>query len=386
MYCIISVIGNGFMPDERYRGEMVGPKNVPAAIMSTNLVGDIRRLIGEARTGLAATVNSALTMLYWRIGRRICAEVLQGERAGYGEQIVVSLARQLEADHGRGFGVKNLRHMVRFGEIFEAEEIVYAVSRQLSWTHLRCLIYIDDPLKREFYLEMCRSEGWSTRTLQGRLDSMLFERTALSRKPDELLANELATLREQGVLGPSLVLKDPYVLDFLGLNDRYLEKNLEDAILRELENFLLELGAGFSFVARQKRLQIDNNDFYIDLLFYNRRLRRLVAIELKLGEFKAADKGQMELYLRWLAKHELEPGEAPPLGIILCTGKNREQIELLELDQSGIHVAEYLIGLPPRQLLEQKLHEAVALSKARLENRIRPAETGDEQWQPDAER
>jgi predicted nuclease of restriction endonuclease-like (RecB) superfamily len=240
---------------------------------------------------------------------------------------------------------------------------------------LRSLIYIDDPLKREFYLEMCRSEGWSTRTLQGRLDSMLFERTALSRKPDELLTSELATLREQGVLGPNLVLKDPYVLDFLELRDRYLEKDLEDAILRELENFLLELGAGFSFVARQKRLQIDNNEFYLDLLFYNRRLRRLVAIELKLGEFKAADKGQMELYLRWLAKHEQEPGEAPPLGIILCTGKNREQIELLELGQSGIHVAEYLIGLPSRELLEQKLHEAVALSKARLENRLGPTET-----------
>ena len=154
------------------------------------------------------------------------------------------------------------------------------------------------------------------------------------------------------------------------MQDRDLEKDLEDAILRELEQFLLELGAGFSFVARQKRLQIDNNDFYIDLLFYNRRLKRLVAIELKLGEFKAADKGQMELYLRWLAKYEQEPGEAPPLGIILCTGKNREQIELLELGQSGIHVAEYLTGLPSRQLLEQKLHEAVVLSKARLENRL----------------
>jgi predicted nuclease of restriction endonuclease-like (RecB) superfamily len=343
-----------------------------AAALTTGLAGDIRVLIGEARAGLAATVNSALTMLYWRIGRRIRAEVLQGERAGYGEQIVASLARQLEAEHGRGFGAKNLRHMLRFGEVFEAEEIVYALSRQLSWTHLRSLIYIDDPLKREFYLEMCRSEGWSTRTLQGRLDSMLFERTALSRKPDELLTSELATLRDQGVFGPNLVLKDPYVLDFLGLRDRYLEKDLEDAILRELEHFLLELGAGFSFVARQKRLQIDNNDFYIDLLFYNRRLRRLVAIELKLGEFKAADKGQMELYLRWLAKHEQEPGEAPPLGIILCTGKNREQIELLELDQSGIHVAEYLTGLPSRQLLEQKLHEAVALSRARLENRSGP--------------
>ncbi|MDP2762515.1 MAG: PDDEXK nuclease domain-containing protein [Sideroxyarcus sp.] len=341
---------------------------------ATALVSDIRRLIDEAKAGLSATVNSALTLLYWRIGQRICTEVLKGERAGYGEQIVSTLARQLEVEHGRGFSSKNLRHMLRFAEVFESEEIVYALSRQLSWTHLRSLIYIDDPLKREFYLEMCRSEGWSTRILQGRLDSMLFERSALSRKPDELLSIELAELREQGELSPSLVLKDPYILDFLGLQDRYLEKDLEDAILRELENFLLELGAGFTFVARQKRLQIDNDDFYIDLLFYNRRLKRLVVIELKLGEFKAADKGQMELYLRWLAKHEQEPGEAPPLGIILCTGKKREHIELLELDQTGIHVAEYLTELPPRQLLEQKLHEAVALSKARLENRVNPAD------------
>ena len=338
------------------------------------LLTDVHHLISDAKTGLAATVNSALTLLYWRIGQRIRNETLSGERAAYGEQIVVSLAQQLEAEHGRGFSHKNLRHMLRFAEVFDAEEIVYALSRQLSWTHLRTLIYIDDPLKRDFYLTMSRDEGWSTRTLQGRLDSMLFERTALSRKPDDVLVTELSALREQGELTPALVLKDPYVLDFLGLQDRYLEKDLEDAILRELENFLLELGSGFTFVARQKRLLIDHDDFYIDLLFYNRRLKRLVAIELKLGDFKAADKGQMELYLRWLAKYEQEPGEAPPLGIILCTGKNREQIELLELDQSGIHVAEYLTGLPPRELLEQKLHEAVTLSKARLENQIQDAQ------------
>jgi len=347
------------------------PGKPPAAggLQTDAVFDDIRRLISEARAGLAVTVNAALTLLYWRVGQRIRSEVLQGERAEYGEQVIGSLARRLETEHGRGFGAKNLRHMVRFAEVFASEEIVYSLSRQLSWTHLRTLIYLDDPLKREFYLEMCRNERWSTRTLQERLDSMLFERTALSRQSDALLADELAALRERGELSPSLVLKDPYVLDFLGLRDRYLERDLEDAILRELEQFLLELGAGFTFVARQKRLQIDNDDFYIDLLFYNRRLKRLVAVELKLGEFKAADKGQMELYLRWLARHEQEPGEAAPLGIILCTGKKREHIELLELDQTGIHVAEYLTELPPRQLLEQKLHEAVALSRARLENR-----------------
>lgn len=338
------------------------------AIEST-LINDINRLIHDAKSELAATVNSTLTTLYWRVGQRIYTEVLNGKRAEYGDQIVTTLAQQLETEHGRGFNKKNLHHMIRFAEIFQDDQIVSALRRQLSWTHFRSLIYIEDPLKREFYIEMCCSEGWSTRTLQNRLDSMLFERTALSRKPADLLTTELKKFRDQGIINPDVVLKDPYILDFLGLQDRYLEKDLEDAILRELENFLLELGTGFSFVARQKRLQIDNDDFYIDLLFYNRRLKRLVAIELKLGEFKAADKGQMELYLRWLAKHEQEPGEAPPLGIILCAGKKREQIELLELDQSGIHVAEYVTGLPNRQILEQKLHEAVALSKARFEGK-----------------
>lgn len=336
---------------------------------SPHLVADIRQLIEVSRTELAVTVNSTLTLLYWQIGQRIHSEVLQGERAGYGEQIVLTLSRQLETDYGRGFSSKNLRHMLRFAQAFPDVDIVSAVRRQLSWTHIKALIYIEDPLKREFYVEMCKAEGWSTRTLLDRLDSMLFERTALSRKPDELLATELAALRATGAFTPNLILKDPYVLEFLGLQDRYLEKDLEDAILRELENFLLELGAGFTFVARQKRLQIDNDDFYIDLLLYNRRLKRLVAIELKLGEFKAADKGQMELYLRWLAKYEQEPGEAPPLGIILCSGKKQEQVELLELDQAGIHVAEYLTELPSKELLQQKLHEAIALSRQRLDNR-----------------
>jgi len=157
-------------------------------------------------------------------------------------------------------------------------------------------------------------------------------------------------------------------LDFVGLKDHYLEKNLEDAILRELELFLLELGAGFTFIERQKRLQIDNRDFYIDLLFYNRKLKRLVAIDLKIGEFEAGFKGQMELYLRWLEKYEQETGENPPLGIILCTGKSSEQIELLELDKSGIHVAEYLTVLPSKEVLQAKLHQSVANARKRLES------------------
>ncbi|CAH1207521.1 putative nuclease YhcG [Candidatus Nitrotoga sp. BS] len=341
----------------------------PSTPVDKQLLGDIRSLIEQSRQQLTVTVNSTLTMMHWHIGQRIRNEVLQGERAAYGEQIVSALARQLEADYGRGFSSKNLRHMLRFAEAFPEAGIVSTLSRQLAWSHFLELIYLKDPLQREFYSHMCSQERWSVRLLRERKESMLFERTALSRQPESLIATELATLRESGEITPALLLKDPYVLDFLGLTDRYLEKGLEDAILRELENFLLELGAGFTFVARQKRIQIDNDDFYIDLLFYNRRLKRLVAIDLKLGDFKAEYKGQMELYLRWLAKYEQEPGEAAPLGIILCSGKKQEQIELLELDASGIHVAEYLTELPPKEVLQQKLHDAIAISRARLENR-----------------
>ena len=242
------------------------------------------------------------------------------------------------------------------------------MRRELRWTHLKTLMYVDDPLKRNFYVELCRLERWSSRQLQERIQSMLFERSAISRKPTEMIRQELSDLRDAQQMTPELVLKDPYLLDFLGLNDRYLERDLEDAILREMEQFLLELGAGFTFVARQKRLQIDDDDFYLDLLFYNRKLKRLVAIELKLGAFKAEYKSQMELYLRWLARHEQEPDEQPPIGIILCAGKKQEQIELLELGKSGIHVAEYLTVLPPREALEAKLHQSIQAARSRLQD------------------
>lgn len=337
------------------------------SLMPGPLLADLRQLIDATRQQAAVAVNMGLTLLYWRVGQRINAEVLQGERAAYGEQIVSTLSSQLSTDYGRSFGSKNLRHMMRFAEVFPDENIVYALSRHLSWTHFRALLYLDKPFQRDFYVEMCCVEGWSTRVLAERIDSMLYERTALSKKPDDLIRQELVALRSQGEVAPALVLKDPYLLDFLGLQDRFLERDLEDAILRELETFLLELGAGFSFVARQKRIQLDGDDFYIDLLFYNRKLRRLVVVELKQGSFKPEYKGQMELYLRWLAKHETEADENPPLGIILCAGKNSEQIELLELDAAGIHVAEYLTVLPPPEVLQRQLHRAIETARARIE-------------------
>jgi predicted nuclease of restriction endonuclease-like (RecB) superfamily len=329
------------------------------------VVVELRALIDAARTRAATAVNAELTLLYWQVGRRLAREVLRGDRAAYGEEVIKTVSDGLTESYGKGWGPPQLRHCIRVAETFPDEQILYALRMELSWTHLRTLAFIDDPLKREFYTELCRIERWSSRQLQGRMNAMLYERTMLSRKPEAAIRHDLAKLRDEGELSTSIVLKDPYLLDFLGLADHYIERDLEDAILRDIEQFLLELGAGFSFVARQKRIQIDDDDFYLDLLFYNRKLKRLVAIELKVGDFEAAFKGQMELYLRWLARHEQEPGEAPPLGIILCAGKKREQIELLELDKSGIHVAEYLRELPSREILQARFQRAIEDARKR---------------------
>jgi predicted nuclease of restriction endonuclease-like (RecB) superfamily len=335
---------------------------VPKALLS-----EVRDLIQAARDSVSQTVNAGLTTLYWEVGNRIRREVLREKRAGYGQEIVSALSRQLEPEFGRGFGEKSLRHMIRFAESFSDPEIVSALRRELSWSHFKALIYLDDPLKRDFYAEMCRVERWSTRTLADKIDGMLYERTALSKMPEVLIRKELDTLRVEDKLTPDLVFRDPYILDFLGLADTYSEKDLESAILREIERFLLELGAGFAFVARQKRITLDGDDYYMDLLFFHRPLRRLVVIELKLGEFKPADSGQVELYLRWLDRHERRPGEEAPLAIILCAGKKAETVEYLDLGRNGIHVAEYLTELPPPDVLRKRLHEAVRAARARLE-------------------
>ncbi len=344
-------------------------KSIQSSVTSTVsgvLLNDIRKLIEETRSFVATTVNSGLTILYWQIGRRINDDILKGKRAAYGDEIISTVSRQLVDEYGNGFSAKNLRHMMKFADSFPDSEIVSTLSRQLTWSHFKEIIYLKEPIQKEFYAEMCRIECWSVRVLRQKIDSMLYERTALSKKPEELIQFELKQLRKKDRLTPNLVFKDPYLLDFLGLHDRYLEKDLEDAILRELEQFLLEMGAGFAFLARQKCIQIDSDDYYIDLLFFHRKLNRLVVIELKLGDFKSEYKGQMELYLRWLDKHERQPGENQPLGIILCAGKKQELVELLELDKSSIHVAEYMTELPPRELLEQKLHNAVKAARERM--------------------
>ncbi|WP_448826528.1 PDDEXK nuclease domain-containing protein, partial [Capnocytophaga bilenii] len=307
--------------------------------LQESLITDLRTLINEARNKVALIVNTEITLLYWHIGKRINEEVLGNQRAEYGKQIVSTLSRQLTEEYGKGFNEKSLRRMMQFAELFPDFQIVAPLARQLSWSHFLILFPIKDPLSREFYLTMSVSEKWTKRTLRNKIDSMLYERTAISSKPEEVIKTELANLRDNEILSPDLVFKSPYFLEFTGLKGVYSEKSLEDSLLVHLEHFILELGVGFTFVERQKRMIIDGEDFYLDLLFYHRKLRRLVAIELKLGKFKAAYKGQMELYLRWLEKHEMEVGEESPIGLLLCTEGSEEQIELLQLDQTGIRVA-----------------------------------------------
>lgn len=340
---------------------------LPEPVKTAELVQDISGLIESARRQVARTANTALATLYWQIGMLVRQDVLKERRAEYGAQMVSAVGRQLEARYGRGFGEKNLRRMIQFAEAFPNRQIVASLMRQLSWTHFIQLIPLKEPLQREFYAEMCRLERWSVRELRQKIDGMLYERTALSKKPERLIREEIAALRKNDEVTPDIVFQDPYVLDFLGLKDAFSEKDLESALLREIERFLLELGAGFAFVERQKRVTLDGDDYYIDLLFFHRRMRRLIAIELKIGDFKPADSGQMELYLRWLDRHERHPGEEPPLGIILCAGKKRETVEYLDLGERGIHVAEYLTELPPREVLRERLRIALAAARVRLD-------------------
>jgi len=279
---------------------------------------------------------------------------------------VAKLSQQLAEEFGTGWGEKQLRHCIRFAEVFSDFQIVSALRRQLSWTHLKSLIYVEDNLKREFYIEMCKLDKWSTRTLENSINSMMFERTAISKKPEETIINDSEALKNEERLSADLVFKDPYFLDFLGLKNNCSEKDLEGAILTELQEFIIELGGDFAFMARQKRITIDNDDYYMDLLFYHRRLKCLVVIELKIGKFTAADKGQVELYLRWPEKNEMVEGENQPIGLILCTHKNEEHIELMQFNKSNIRLAAYLTELPSKKLLEDKLHQSIERAKIRL--------------------
>jgi len=335
---------------------------------NNSLFVSIKELIEQSRQLVAVSVNAAMSMLYWKIGQRINNEInLQNRSETYGKQIVATLWRQLVDEYGASFSEKNLRRMMQFAEIYPDEKIVVSLIRQLSWTHILAVLPIEDPLKRDFYIEMCKLEKWSVRVFRERIQSMLYERTAISKKPELTIQQDLEVLKNENKLNPDLVFRDPYFLDFLGLKDTYSEKDFETGILAELQGFIIELGSDFAFMARQKRIIIDNRDYYIDLLFYHRRLKSLVAIDLKIGEFEAAYKGQMELYLRYLEKYEQMEGENTPIGLILCAGKNEEHIELMQLDKSNIRVADYLTVLPSQKVLQDKLHRAIEIARQKLE-------------------
>ena len=256
-----------------------------------SLHAELRALIASSRQRLSATVNAELSQLYWTVGHRLATEVLAGERAEYGAKLMRSLGEKLAREFGRGFEVQNLRRMVQFSQAFPDLAIVASLMRQLSWTHFLQLLPVKTDAARWYYAQQSSLERWSVRELHRQIERKSFERSELAGTFAPPSNVEVA---------PSTIFKDPYFLDFLGLNQGYDEADLEAAILLQLKAFILELGKGFAFVERKKRMVIDGEDFYLDLLFFHRRLRRLVAVELKLGRFKASHKGQMELYLKWL--------------------------------------------------------------------------------------
>jgi len=293
--------------------------------------------------------------------KTIQTEILKSAKPEYGEQITKKLGAALQSEYGRGFEPRVLQRTIQFYKLFPDFEMASTLSTRLTWSHFVELLPIQDKLKRDFYAEMCRVDSWSVRTLREKIGKMLYERTAISQQPNKVIEDSLSLVRAEDKLTPQLILQDPYVIDFLNLPKNYSESHLESAILDQIEKFLLELGVGFCFVARQKRISVGGEDFYIDLLLYNRHLKRIVVIELKTTPFKPAHKGQMELYLNWLNKYERQPDEDSPLGIILCTEKGKEMMKLFDLVSNNIHVAEYLTVLPPK--FEQKVQDIIHKTK-----------------------
>ncbi len=328
------------------------------------LFADVCGIISQTKSRIATYVNTEVCLTNWYVGKRIKEDVLYNERAEYGKQILKGLSVKLTATFGNGWGINKLQHCVRSAYVFSEDEIVYAARTQLTWTHLRSLMSVKDNMARSFYMEMCHLEHWDTRTLDKKIDSMLYERTAISRKPEEVIKQELNTVKETNLLVPDMVFRSSYFLDMLGLPDIFSEKDLESAILSQIQLFIKELGTDFAFLDRQRRITVDAVDYYIDLLFYHRGLKRTIAIDLKLGKFKPEHEGQMMLYLRYLNKNDRREGEEAPIGLILCSEGNTEHIEYLMLDEdSPIKVAQYYTKLPDKKLLSEKLQKAIAIAK-----------------------
>lgn len=323
------------------------------------LLTKIKQLIHDSSQQAAIYLNQATNHLYWSIGHYILVELRHEVYSGYGKQIIATLSQQLTDTYGKGYSYSALTRMIKVADKYP-KEIFATLSQSLSWSHFIELVTIDDTTKRFFYQQMCLLEQWSVRTLRNKQDEMLYERTAIAKQPEEIILSSLAKVKES--ISPDLVFKNTYILDFLGLSNSFSEKDLENAIILQLEQFILELGQGFAFLERQKRISIDSTDYYLDLLFYHRKLNRLIAIDLKLGKFKPAYKAQMELYLRYLQKYEQQAHEQAPIGLLLCSEGNTEHIELLLLGEENIKVAQYLTQLPDKKWFMDKLHKAVAVA------------------------
>jgi len=330
-----------------------------------SILKGILSIIENARNKAAVFVNAETTLLYWQIGNYINQELISESRAEYGAKILATLSQKLTSQFGKGYTYTALTRMCKIAKIFDSE-IIATLSQQLSWSHLIELAAIEDEIKRDFYTQLCIYERWGVRELREKTDSMLFERTAISAKPEKTIKEALQKLRQEKIITPELVFKNSYVLNFLNLPADYSEEELETALINNLQLFIMELGAGFAFLERQKRIPVDSVDYHLDLLFYHRKLKRLVAIDLKLGKFKPKYKSQMELYLRWLKKHEMQEGEEMPVGVLLCSEGNTEHIELLMLDEKQIKVAQYLTEMPSKEWFADKLHRSLEIAKMNL--------------------
>jgi len=328
---------------------------------SNRLLFGIERLIEQTSKNVAVYLNTTISRLYWSIGNYIISEMQYETYSEYGHQILATLSQRLSEKFGKGYSYSALTRMVKVAEAY-SEEMFATVSQTLSWSHFIELISIENCTKRLFYQQMSTVENWSVRTLRQKEDSMLFERTVIATKPKDEILHALQNVNKTDI-DPDLVFKSTYILDFLGLNGYFSEKDLEDAILVQLEKFILELGRDFAFMERQKRISIDSTDYYLDLLFYHRKLNRLVAIDLKLGKFQPQYKGQMELYLKYLQKYEKQPHENSPIGLLLCSEGNSKHIELLMLEEENIKVAQYITTLPDKQWFIDKLNKSIAIAQ-----------------------
>jgi predicted nuclease of restriction endonuclease-like (RecB) superfamily len=347
---------------------MLQPQKISQRIVlqhSKKLFTEIAELINQSRTNVERNVNAELTFLNWNIGKHL-HQTIASSGSHYGSSIVATLSQQLMNTFGRGYTKSALSRMLQFYTNFPKQKIVATLSQLLSWSHFIELANVKNELARTYYTELCRIEHWKVRDLRDKINAMLFERTVLSKKPEKLIRQELKELASNKKVTENIVFRDHYFFDFLGLKDVYSEKDLEGAILIELQKFISEIGSDFAFLARQKRMIIDGEDFSLDLLFYHRGLNRLVAIELKLGKFKPAHKSQMELYLRWLEKYEMRTHEELPIGLILCTENGKEVMELLMLDNNRIKIANYLTQLPEAKIIKQKLQKAISNAKTKL--------------------